>query len=278
MLKTKAILIFILSLGLFFGCGKKKYDNDASALWNYRIETAFDEMTNISDQAITGNMVYYKSGEVIFSKPGPHLDALKTPCNVIITLDTMVNPKVLTVDYGSTNCTCNDGKTRRGKIITTFTGSYAAPGTVITHTPDNYYVNDIKYEGSKTVTNMGLNNNNNPYFTVQINGNATMTTGEIITYTSSRIRTWSTGANTLLNYMDDEYDITGTSNATFSSGGSYACETTSPVHVKVGCPYPVSGTLKITPSNKPERVIDYGSGTCDNTFTVTVNGNTYTIN
>jgi hypothetical protein len=277
-MKTNHILFFGIII-VAFGCGKRKYDNDVSALWNYRIETAFDEMTNISDQAITGNMWYYKSGECVFSnKPGALNNLLKTPCNVIITLDTTVSPKVLTVDYGNSNCTCNDGKTRRGKIITTFTGAYAAPGTVITHTPVDYYVNDIKYDGTKTVTNVGLNNNGQPHFNVQINGTATMTSGDLVQYTSSRVRTWTQGYATLMNYMDDEYDVTGTTNATYSSGGGYSSQTITPIHIKVGCPFPVSGKLEITPSNKPIRTVDYGSGTCDNTFTVTVNGYTFTIN
>jgi hypothetical protein len=72
---------------------------------HYGIETAFDEMTNISDQAITGNMWYYKSVECVFSnKPGELNNVLKTPCDVIITLDTIVIQKVLTVDYGSRTC------------------------------------------------------------------------------------------------------------------------------------------------------------------------------
>jgi hypothetical protein len=277
-MKTLSWSIFICLGVLSLGCGKRRYDNDASALWNYKIETAFDEITNISDQAITGNMVYYKSGEILFGSPGEHLDAMKTPCSVVITLDTTVSPKVLTVDYGSTNCTCNDGKTRRGKIITTFTGAYLSPGTVITHTTDNYYVNDIKYDGVKTVTNMGLNNNSQPYFDVQINGSATTTTGEIINYTSTRVRTWTAGFMTPLTYMDDEYDITSTGTATYASGGGYTAQTLTPIHIKVGCPFPVSGQLQITPSSKPVRTIDYGSGSCDYTFTVTVNGVTFTIN
>jgi len=272
-------LLFLGIVVIAFGCKKRIYDNDASALWNFKIETGFDEMTNISDQAITGNMVYYKSGECVFSnKPGEFNNMLKTPCNVIITLDTTVSPKVLTVDYGSSNCTCNDGKTRRGKIITTFTGAYAAPGTVITHTTDNYYVNDVKFDGTKTITNVGLNNNGQPHFNIQINGTVTMTTGEVVQYSSSRVRTWTQGYSTWLTYMDDEYDITGTANATYSTGGGYTCQTTAPIHLKVGCPFPVSGKLEITPSSKPVRTIDYGSGTCDNTFTVTVNGYTFTIN
>lgn len=273
----KSILFGLIALSLG-SCSKNNLKKDQSALINFKIETAFDEMTNISDQAITGNMVYYKSGQIIVTKPGFKPADLKADCNVIITIDTTSSPKSVTVDYGTTNCSCNDGKTRRGKIITTFTGQYIAPGTVITHTPVDYYVNDIKYEGTKTVENMGLNTNGQPYFNVQIDGSATLTSGEIVDYTSTRVRTWTTGFNTLVNRFDDEYDITGTAVATFSNGGGYTGNTTSPVHIKVGCSFPVSGTLEITPTDKPVRLIDYGNGTCDNSFTVTVNGQTYTIN
>ena len=63
-----------------------------------------------------------------------------------------------------------------------------------------------------------------------------------------------------------------------SSGGGYTSLTTNPVHIKVGCGFPVSGTIEITPQSHPLRVVDYGSGMCDATFTVTVNGQTYTFN
>jgi hypothetical protein len=273
-MKTKIFLFSIVGLAILSSC-KKRFDNDMSALMNYRIETAFDEMTNISDQAVTGTMVYYKSGEVVTTKPGDKPAMPKTPCNVIITLDTINSLKTVTVDYGTTNCDCNDGKTRRGKIVTTFTGQYIAPGTVITHTPVDYYVNDIKYEGTKTVTNMGLNSNGQPYFNVQIDGSATKTDGEVITYTSSRVRTWVQGYNTLTDRFDDQYEIIGTATGVFSNGGGYSAQTTNPLHVNVGCGFPVSGTLEITPQNKPVRSVDYGQGVCDYAFTVTVNGVTY---
>ena len=259
-------------------CKKFRYDKDQSAAVNSKVESAFDEMTNISDQAITGNMVYYKNGGVIVMHPGDKPMTQKTPCNVIITIDTIGSVKTVTVDYGTSNCDCNDGKTRRGKIITTFTGFYHAQGTIITHTPVDYYVNDIKIDGTKTVENMGLNSLGKPYFNVQINGVVTLTSGETLTYTSTRVRTWTDGFNTLLNRFDDEYDITGSAVGVFSSGGGYTANITSPVHIKVGCGFPVSGTLEITPQTKPVRVLDYGTGTCDGTFTVTVNGHTYTFN
>jgi len=275
----KNVLFFSLGMTLVLGaCGKYRYDKDQSAEVNHKVESAFDEMTNISDQAITGNMVYYKNGEVIVQHPGDKPLQQKTACNVIITIDTTGSVKTVTVDYGTSNCDCNDGKTRRGKIVTTFTGPYHAQGTIITHTPVDYYVNDIKIEGTKTVENMGLNASGQPYFNVQIDGVATLTTGETVTYTSTRVRTWTNGFTTLLNRFDDEYDITGTASGVFSSGGGYTALTTAPVHIKVGCGFPVSGTIEITPQSHPVRVVDYGNGTCDATFTVTVNGHTYTFN
>lgn len=275
----KNTVLFSLGFLLLLGaCGKFRYDKDQSAEVNRKVETAFDEMTNISDQAITGNMVYYKNGGVIVTHPGDKPVQQKTACNVIITIDTIGSVKTVTVDYGSSNCDCNDGKTRRGKIITTFTGFYHAQGTIITHTPIDYYVNDIKIEGTKTVENMGLNTSGQPYFNVQINGIATLTSGETMAYTSTRVRTWTAGFTTLLNRFDDEYDITGTANGVFSSGGGYTANIISAVHIKVGCGFPVSGTIEITPQSRPVRVLDYGTGTCDATFTVTVNGQTYTFN
>ena len=275
-MNNKIIVLFAVVITLF-SC-KKKYDNDESALVNSKIETAFDEMTNISDQAVTGNLIYYKSGKIVINDyKNPNL-LEKTPCNVTITHDTTSNPKVLTVDYGTSNCECNDGKTRRGKIITTYTGSYLATGTVITHTTDNYYVNDIKIDGTKTVTNKGTNSNSQPYFDIQINGVATLTSGTIVNYTSTRVRTWTNGFSTPLYRLDDVYEITGAANASYSNGGGYTANTTSAIQIKVGCGFPTKGTISMTPINKATRVIDYGDGNCDLQFTVTVNGRTYTFN
>lgn len=262
------------------GCGKKKYDNSDAPKLNAIAETYFSEFSNMADQAITGQMVFYKVGQVVVNDlaEGKPFQLDKTDCNVVITLDTAGTNKTITIDWGTSNCTCNDGKSRRGKLITTFTGSYFAQGTVITHTPIDYYVNDNKVEGTKVVTNMGLNTSGQPYYNVEVNGTVTMSSGEIVNYTSSRVRTFTSGYSTPSVFVDDEYAITLNSNATVTNGDSYEAHTTSPLVVKIGCGYIKKGVLSITPTGKPERVIDYGDGTCDATFTITVNGHTYVVN
>ena len=272
-----SLLLSILLLS-FIGCGKWRANKESIAIESTRIENAFDEMTNITDQAIDGSLVYYKSGAVVVNRPGQKPIQPKTPCNVLITIDTIAQPHTLTVDWGTTNCDCNDGKTRRGKIVTTFTGSYLAQGTVLTHTPVGYYVNDVLIEGTKTVENMGLNASGKPYFNVAIDGQVTFTNGETMTYESSRVRTWTSGFNTPIYRWDDTYEITGTTNGDHSNGSSFISNIVAPVGINIGCGFPVSGVVEFTPSGLPTRTIDYGNGTCDLTFTVTVNGNTYTFN
>ena len=273
----KLILISFVVLSIL-SCEKWRTGKEILSIQTAKVEAAFDEMTNISDQAVNGELVYYKSGSVIFTKPGVKPILTKTPCNVIITLDTLSTPQSVTVDWGNTNCDCNDGKTRRGKIVTTFSGPYLAQGTILTHTPIDYYVDDIHMEGTRTVQNMGLNTSNQPYFNVEIDGFATFPTGETLSYISSRVRTWSAGFATPLYRWDDEYQITGSATGNHSNGNSYTANITSSLQVNVGCGRPVSGTMELTPSGLPTRIIDYGNGTCDLTFTVTVNGNTYTFN
>jgi hypothetical protein len=255
------------------------YDNSSAPKSNALIESAYDEMSNISDQAINGDLQFYNSNKVtVFYVGKEEFVYDKTECNVQITIDTLSSTRSVTVDWGSTNCDCYDGKQRRGKIITTFTGKYRDVGTIITHTPDNYYVNDNKIQGSRTVTNMGLNTESKPYYNVSVNGLVTMSTGEVFTYTSSRTRTWTAGFSTVLNFLDDEYEIRGTSSASSSNGNGYEAEITEALLIKVGCGFITKGILEFTPTGKLKRTINYGEGTCDATFTVTIGGKTYTIN
>ena len=281
----KRLLTFSLSLATLAqvaSCKKTKweYDESNAPRTNAIVENAFAEMANMSDQAYNGGTFVYGIGEPIIRYQYKHTVTVaeKADCNVIITIDTVGSQDTITIDWGNTNCTCNDQKQRRGKLIISYNGSYYNPGTIIRYTPVNYYVNNHKVEGLMTVENMGANGQGQPYYNVDINGVVTLTTGEIATYVSSQVRTFTNGYNTQLWIYDDEWDVTGTATAQVVNGDGYVANITSPLHVKVGCPYITKGTLEITPSGNSMRKIDYGSGTCDGTFTIEINGHTYTIN
>jgi len=272
MKKFSLALTFMLAAMFILSSCKKDNtttDNDFGAVKDDAFaESTYDNVTNLADEAYTlstsGN---YKSSDNIF------LGDCAT-----VTLDTTVFPRVLTIDFGDTNCLGNDGRYRRGKIIVTFTGRYWHPGTIITTTFDEYYVNDNQVEGTKVVTNNGFNEAGNMNWDIAVNGLITLANGEgTITWNSQRNREWIEGISTPYNRWDNIYLITGDAQGQRANGLHWTRQITSPLRIELACRFIVSGTVKVIPEGKPVRILDFGDGNCDNQATVTINGNTYTI-
>jgi hypothetical protein len=231
-------------------------------------ESTFDNVTNLTDEAYD-----YASNNFKSTQGWRFLSDCAT-----VTLDTTSFPYLLTIDFGDTNCLCNDGRYRRGKILVSFTGRYYHPGTIITTTFDEYYVNDNQVEGTKTVTNMGFNDGNNMYWDIAVNGVITLANGGgTITWNSQREREWIDGIQTPDNKWDDKYLITGTANGVRANGLHWTRTIVNPLRIELACRFIVSGTVNIRPEGRALRVLDFGDGTCDNIATVTINGTTYTI-
>jgi hypothetical protein len=231
-------------------------------------ESTFENVSDMADEAYeigTGGNLKLYPGERMFL----------SDC-ATVTLDTTVFPRTLTIDFGEENCLCHDNKYRRGKIIISFTGRYHETGTIITHTFENYFVNDNSVEGSKVVTNMGENENGNLYFTIEVEGVVQKEDGSTFSWNSSRVREWIQGSDTH-NRWDDIYLITGTASGIRPNGLTWEREIMTALRVELACRFIVSGTIELRPEDRPVRLLDYGNGDCDNEATVTVDGETYTI-
>jgi len=231
---------------------------------NTLAESIFDNVSVMADEAYYNETGGTRDGGIVFGG-----------C-VTVTLDTSVMPRVLTIDFGEENCLCLDGKYRRGMIIVTFNGRYKAPGTVITHTFDNYYVNDNKVDGTKVVTNMGPNEDGNIYYTIEVTGVIHLADGNVISWNSSRQREWLEGYETPTRW-DDVYLLTGIAHGIRANDMTWDAEILTPLRKELVCRFIVSGTIEIRPENLPVRLLDYGDGECDNIATVTINGEVYTI-
>lgn len=233
----------------------------ASAVDNNLAESMFNDVVRQADQAADNHGL--RSA----------LDA----CVDSVSIDTNVMPHTMLIAYGTVNCTGDDGRTRRGNILVTFTGRYRATGTVITITPQDYYVDDNKIQGIRTVTNLGPDAEGHLKFSVSGNGTVTAPDNSwTSSHTYDRVRTWIAGEHTPTPW-DDVYLITGTGSGVNRNGRAYALTITQPLRVDVGCWQPVSGRVEIIPEGRPTRYVDYGNGECDGTYTVTVNGVTTTI-
>jgi hypothetical protein len=192
-----------------------------------------------------------------------------------ISLDTMNSSKVMTLDYGDSNVLCDDGVCRRGKIIVSWTGRYRDNGTVIQITTSNFYQNDIKIDGTKKVTNMGRNGSSQMYWNIEVIGSITDTDGRTFTWSSNRVRTWVAGEATKLIRFDDKYTVTGNSQGKNRKGVNFTSIITKALYIELNCKYLLTaGTIEIANADQPSRkvIVDFGSGTCDNVGTYTVNG------
>jgi hypothetical protein len=242
-----------------------KNDNDTEmSKDNSMAEFSYNDAMNIADEASNVNS-------------GDNLGNYKTASNcATVTKDTTTNPRTITVDFGASNCLCNDGRYRRGKVLVTYTGKYRDAGSVHTIGFDNYFVNDNQILGSKTVTNMGLNASNQSYFSIVVNGKIIKAnTTDSIVWSSNRTRTWIQGEATQT-WTDDIYEITGSGSGQ-NKNGSFTMNIIQPLVKDLSCKWFKSGKVELQPAGKLLRTIDYGNGNCDNTATVLINGNTYTI-
>ena len=270
-LTFKLTLIAFLSAGILItSCNKKddtSPDNDTNISQDDALaENLFDDVTNIADEAYDLGSEGLKS-----TNDGVFLG----PC-AEVTLDTVADPHELIVDFGEENCLCNDGKYRRGKIIITFTGPYRKKGTVITTGFDEFHVNDHKIDGTKVVTNMGNNDDENPYFIVSVTGVVHKANGATFSWNAEKQREWVEGFTTR-KIRDDVYHITGEASGIRPNGKTWEREIINELRKEMNCKFIVSGTVEIRPENLSVRLLDYGDGECDNIATVLIDGVTYTI-
>ncbi len=273
----RVFIVAILALSVVFSTScRKRRDNRSTTTSQDQAaaEAAFDDVFRVTESAIKDNDLE-KSGAAFASIYGNCATVSINP-----PLPDTTFPKTITIDFGTTNCEDSYGVNRRGVITAVVTGKYRDEGTSITITPQNFYLNDNKIEGTKTVENIGKNGANNTEFTVEI-ANATITyaDGDVTTYESSRVREWVIGESTdgLLGILDDEYDITGTASGVDRNGRAYDMTITSPLRVAVLCRWVKQGTVEVQPEDLYMRTVDFGNGDCDATVTVEINGNTYTF-
>jgi hypothetical protein len=202
-----------------------------------------------------------------------------THCYIVtISPDTVgVFPKTITIDFG-TGCTGIDGHTRRGKIITVYTGRMVKPGSTATTTFDGFYIDSNKIEGTHIIQNNSTARTT--IFTVNVqNGKITKPNGDYNAVNFTRTWTQTEGSGTPGYPLDNVYSITGNASGTVSKNDTtvqWTANITTPLTRKFTCRWIVAGQTTITRNNL-SGVLDYGDGTCDNQATLTVGSKVYNI-
>lgn len=197
-------------------------------------------------------------------------EAIGLCATITVTPNDSTYPKTITIDFGD-SCAGLDGKLRSGKIIINLTAPLRKPGSVLTVTLDNFYINHIHIEGTKTISN--LSENGAVKFSVEVKGGkVTFPSGRGYSYESSTTKTQVEGMDTKT-CRDDVFEITGSATITFNNGTVVKFEVVDPLIKKVACPWLKDGTLKISINDRVLK-IDYGfphNGDCDNKALLTWN-------
>ncbi len=253
--KPIASFTLILFIGLAISsCFKPRTDandTDTSLSQNYSyVEQNNNEINNIVIEVI--------EKDTITSLKTDDVSDLLSSC-VHFTKTSSQDSITVIIDFGTSNCLCNDQKYRRGKIVihALANKTWAKAETV------NFYVNDNLIEGTRIIARSSI-------LEVSVKGSTKITLGDSATISEdfNRSITLTEGYMTP-SVSDDVFTITGSTTGV-SKKGAYTTEIVSPLKRKRTCANIVSGVLKIKIENKLDRLIDFGSGDCDNLVTLSI--------
>jgi hypothetical protein len=288
----KTILTTVLVTGLFLSACKKQDDESgtagkeefalAASESDATAEEVFDDVFNnvmgVSTEVGIGGTGVFGRMDVSTGR----IDGVdSTSCYTVAIKQ--LNPATrfplqITIDFGN-GCTAKDGRTRKGRITVVYTGSLVISGNSATTVFDNYYLDNIKVEGTHKLTNTGTLDKKS-YTTQVINAKLSQSTGNYIQWNSEKTVTQIEGGSTPLIALDDAYNVTGSAGGSVQLNGKYfqwSTAITAPLLKRFICPWIAKGTISLSKGGDAVAVLDYGSGTCDNKGSFTVNGSIHEI-
>lgn len=243
-------------------------ENDAIADFSYSAVT--DDALDIAMEENQEYFGFQNSSLVDFTTPRL-LNGRVQRC-FTITVDTTINttfPITVTVDFKD-GCIGQDGKTRKGKIITVYSGRIRIPGNKATTTFLNYYVDSINVQGTHILTN--VSREGVPAFNRQVvNGKLTWNSGRWVRWNAVRTIAMINGAQTIADRKDDVFRITGEGKGENSRGKTWTHEITEGLIKRTMCRWISSGVIRFR-HNAAVGSLNYGDGACDNKAILTVNG------
>jgi hypothetical protein len=171
---------------------------------------------------------------------------------------------------------------------------YRDSGNVITvSTPGNtYYVDgDQVIINSKTITNNGHDaTNGHLSWTVACDIKINRSNGNVLTWSGTKYKFLLAGempAPQHIDWPNAKVAMYGGGNGTHTKAGGNSQSFSVSVSqsewlvrdftCSTNRRFFVAGIMTVTPSNKPARIINFGTGNCDNNATVTINGHVYNI-
>ena len=177
-------------------------------------------------------------------------------------------PRVVTLDFGD-GCEDKRGNVRKGKIVITIDAPYREEGSTRVVEFVDYYINDNKIEGIKTITNLGREDGILVFGIEMEKAKIITEDGVTISWDASKTRAFIEGEETPARW-DNVYLINGTATKVNKDGVTVTRTITDLVRAR-NCRFPLSGIVEISrDDDRPMAVIDYGEGECDKFASITL--------
>jgi hypothetical protein len=260
-MKTKKILLstaILLAIG-FSACNKDA--NETTDVSQPAFET---EANNLSDE------IEKSADAVTFDKSGGDYDLAGCASVTVFYPEGTPFPKIITIDFGETNCQVRPNVMKRGKVIISVSDSLINQNAKRIVTFENFYINDYAVTGTRKITNLGTNSDGFPVF--DINNNFSV--GEW-SRQATGTKTWIEGYDSM-DYSDNVFLLDGSSSTTRPNEVVINRTITQPLRIDRSCGYITEGILTIQ-WNDNSAIIDFGDGTCDDVATITNNGEVFEI-
>ncbi len=186
-------------------------------------------------------------------------------------------PNTITIDYGTDGCAGPNGQhILKGKIIITQTAEMFTANAERSKTFENFYVDDVKVEGTKSWRNNGTDAAGAWSYTKNADMELTYDDGTSTAWTHTHTSTLVQGGNTLTHW-DNVWSTTGNSSGTNRNGVAFTSTIVEPLVKKATCRWISEGKTEFTRDGNTSS-LDFGDGTCDRFGTLTTaNGDTFTI-
>lgn len=194
-------------------------------------------------------------------------------------------PVKIQIDFGS-GCLGKDGRTRYGKIITTYTGRLTVAGKSATTVLEGFKIDSFSVEGSLQITNSTAAGSSQRQFTIAItDAKVSKPNNNYSQWASQRAITQVEGNGTPDLPLDDIFSIEGSARGKVKRGNelyAWHSEIEEPLRKRFGCRWISKGVLKVwretlSSNSQWAAALDYGEGTCDFWAKLTVNGTTREI-
>lgn len=193
--------------------------------------------------------------------------------------DLITFPKHITIDYGE-GCSVvfnGDTITRTGKILVTLSDRWYVEGATQTVTFENFTFNGVKVEGTRILTNLGLNAKNHFELGVVLqNGKLTFNDTAWMSRECNQVREWALH----LNPLNDSIIVSGTASGTNILGEDYERVITDPIVFGRCTQYTyqwgvLSGAVQVSNSERGTFTIEHSGDGCSSEVNITKNGHTY---